>query len=183
MLVGRSGETSSIDRLLAGARAGQSGVLVVRGEAGVGKSALLEQAVGRADGFAVLRAVGIESESELAFAALHQLLRPLLGLLDRLPDPQAAALRSAFALSDEHVDRRFHVSLGVLGLLSEAAEERPLICVVDDAQWLDQPSADALVFAARRLDADPVVLLFGARDDPVREFAAPGLPELRPGAL
>ena len=168
-----------VDRLLAQARSGLSGVLVVRGEPGAGKSALLEHAVGRAEGFTVLRGVGIESEAELAFAGLHQVVRPVLDRLGRLPARQASALRSAFALSEEPLGERFAVSLGVLGLLSEVAAERPLLCVVDDAQWLDQASADSLVFVARRLDADQLVLLFAARSDAQRTFAAPGLPELR----
>ena len=172
-----------IDRLLAQARSGLSGVLVVRGEPGVGKSALLGHAVERAAGFTVLRGVGIESEAELAFAGLHQVLGPVLDRLDRLPAPQASALRSAFALSEEPAGGRFAVSLGVLGLLSAVAEERPLLCVVDDAQWLDQASADSLVFVARRLDADQLVLLFAARSGAARTFAAPGLPELRLGPL
>jgi DNA-binding NarL/FixJ family response regulator len=179
VLVGRSVEMAMVDRLLAQARSGLSGVLVVRGEPGAGKSALLEYAVAVAEGFTVLRGVGIESEAELAFAGLHQIVRPVLDHLDRLPAPQASALRSAFALSEEPIAERFAVSLGVLGLLSEVAEERPLLCVVDDAQWLDQASADSLVFAARRLDADQVVLLFAVRSGAARAFAAPGLPELR----
>jgi hypothetical protein len=179
VLVGRSAETAMIDRLLAQACSGLSGVLVVRGEPGAGKSALLEYAVAQAEGFMVLRSAGIESEAELAFAGLHQVVRRVLDRLDRLPPPQASALRSAFALSEEPLGERFAVSLGVLGLLSEAAEERPLLCVVDDAQWFDQASADSLVFAARRLDADQLVLLFAARSDAARAFAAPGLPELR----
>jgi DNA-binding CsgD family transcriptional regulator len=183
VLVGRGAETAMIDRLLAQARSGLSGVLVVRGEPGVGKSALLEHAVERAAGFTVLRGVGIESEAELAFAGLHQVLGPVLDRLGRLPAPQASALRSAFALSEEPIGGRFPVSLGVLGLLSEVAEERPLLCVVDDAQWLDQASADSLVFVARRLDADRLVLLFAARSGAARAFAAPGLPELRLGPL
>jgi DNA-binding CsgD family transcriptional regulator len=179
MLVGRSAESATVDGLLADARAGRSGVLVLRGEAGIGKSALLEHAVEQADGFTVLHGVGVESEADLAYAALHQIMRPVLGGLDRLPEPQAAALRAAFALSSETVDERFRVSLGVLGLLSEAAEERPVLCLVDDAQWLDQASADALTFAARRLEAEALVLLFAARDDDQRPFAARGLSELR----
>ena len=119
----------------------------------------------------------------MAFAGLHQVVRPVLDRLDRLPAPQASALRSAFALSEEPTGERFAVSLGVLGLLSEVAEERPLLCVVDDAQWLDQASADSLVFAARRLDADQLVLLFAARSGAARAFAARGLPELRLGPL
>jgi DNA-binding NarL/FixJ family response regulator len=179
VLVGRSEEMATLGRLLAAAREGRSGVLVVRGEAGVGKSALLEQAVESADGFVVLRAVGIESESELAFAALHQILRPVLDRMRRLPAPQAGALEAAFALSDEVVDERFRISLGVLGLLAEVAEERPVLCVVDDAQWLDQASADALLFAARRFEAERIALLFAVRDDTKSAFSAPGLNVLR----
>jgi DNA-binding CsgD family transcriptional regulator len=183
VLVGRGAETATIDGLLASAREGRSRVLVVRGDAGVGKSALLAYAALGADGFIVLRGTGIESESELAFAALHQILRSVLDRLDRLPGPQADALRAAFALSNETVEDRFRISLGVLGLLSEVAEERPVLCLVDDAQWLDQASADALVFAALRLEAERIVLLFAARDDASRRFTAAGLPELRPPPL
>ena len=183
MLVGRSAETATIDRLIAGAREGSSGVLVIRGLPGIGKSALIEYAAGRSEGMTVLRAVGIESESELAFAALHQLLRPALGRLDELPDPQAGALRSAFALSDETVDDRFRVAVAVLGLLAELAEEQPVLCLVDDAQWLDRASAEALLFAARRLQAESLAMVFAARDDRDRPFEAHGVPDLRPGAL
>ena len=178
MLIGRSAETAAIDRLVADARAGRSGVLVVRGEAGVGKSALLEQAQAAADGLTVLQGVGVEFESELAYAALHQILRPAFDRIPRLPEPQAMALRAAFALSNETVSERFRVSLGVLGLLSELAEEQPVLCLVDDAQWLDEASADALIFAARRFVAEPLVLLFAAREGTERSFRAPGLPEL-----
>jgi DNA-binding CsgD family transcriptional regulator len=169
--------------MLAAARKGRSGVLVVRGEAGVGKSALLEQTEEHADGFTVLRGVGVEVESELAYAALHQILRPVFDRIERLPERQAAALRAAFGLSSETVGERFLVSLGVLGLLSEAADERPLLCLVDDAQWLDRASADALLFAARRLEAEPLVLVFAVRDDDERPFVARGLPELRLSGL
>ena len=148
-LVGRDAEIARVETLLAGARDGHSGVLVLRGEAGVGKSALLTDVADRAADFLVLRGVGIETESELAYAALHQILRPVLGRIGSLPEPQAAALRAAFALTSETVDERFRVSLGVLGLLSEVAEDRPLLVVIDDAQWLDQASVDALVFVAR----------------------------------
>src|SRR5262245_22804168 len=150
MLVGRVVETAAIEGVLAAGREGRSGVLVVRGEAGVGKSALLQHAIDGAEEFTVLRGLGVEVEVERGYEALHQLLRPVLGGIDELPEPQAAALRAAFALSNETVDERFRVFLGVLGLLSEAAEDRPLLCVVDDAQWLDKASADALVFVARR---------------------------------
>jgi DNA-binding CsgD family transcriptional regulator len=183
MLVGRSPETAAVDRLLEGARSGHGGALVVSGEAGVGKSALLEHARAAADGFVVLTALGIESEAELAFAGLHQLLRPVLSRIDALPAPQAAALRAAFVLSDETVTERFRISLGVLGVLAAAAESRPLLCLVDDAQWLDEPSADALLFAARRVEAERVAFLLAARDDPLRPFTAPGLPALRIEAL
>ena len=181
MLVGRQGEIDRIGQLLDGVREGRPGVVVVRGEAGVGKSALLEHAADQAQGFTVLSCAGIETESELAYAALHQLLRPVLDRIDRLPAPQAAALQSAFALSDELVDERFRVALGVLGLLSEVAEEGPLLCLVDDAQWLDQASTDALLFAARRLEAESIVMLLAARDD--HPFAAPGVPSVQVSAL
>jgi len=147
-----------VDRLLGAARAGRSGVLVLRGEA------------------------GIESEVELPFATLHQLLRPLLDRVGRLPAPQAAALNGTFGLAAAQGDR-FLLSVGVLSLLAEAAEERPLVCLLDDAQWLDQGSADALVFVARRLAAEGIVLLFAARDPEVRRFDAAGLPELQLAGL
>jgi DNA-binding CsgD family transcriptional regulator len=140
---------------------------------------LLDHAAAAASDFRVLRGVGIEGESELAYAALHQILRPVFNRIDHLPEPQAASLRGAFALSSETVGERFRVSLGVLGLVSEVAEERPLLCLVDDAQWIDQASADALLFAARRVQAEHLVLLFAARDDEERPFVAHGVPELR----
>ncbi len=178
MLHGRRKEAAAVERLVAGARSSRSGALLVRGEPGVGKSALLEHAVGQAIGMRVLRSVGIEAESELAFAGLHQLLHPVLDRLERLPVPQAAALGGALGLRQASVADRFLVGVGVLSLLAEAAEESPLLAVIDDAQWLDQPSADALTFAARRLEAEGVVLLFAAREGGVRCFEGPGLPEL-----
>jgi len=183
MLVGRNAELAAIDRLLAAAREGRSGVLVLRGEAGVGKSAVLEHAVALGDEFTILRCTGVEVESELAYAALHQLLRPVFDRIDLLPEPQAAALRAAFALSSETVDERFRVSAGVLALLAAVAEERPLLCLVDDAQWLDRASSDALLFAARRLEADAVALLFAARANEAAQSAGVGLPELQVSAL
>jgi DNA-binding CsgD family transcriptional regulator len=144
----------------------------------VGKSTLLAYAVERATDMRVLRAVGIEAESELPFAALHQILRPVLDRVERLPGPQADALRSAFGLSTAATGDRFLIAVGVLSLLAEAADERPLLCVVDDAQWLDKPSADAIAFVARRLDAEPVALLCAARDDGAHAFPAEGLAEL-----
>src|SRR5262245_22064986 len=141
MLVGRGVEVAAVDALLDDARVGRGRAVVLRGEAGAGKSALLDYARAKADGFVVLNAVGIESEAELAFAGLHQLLHPVLEHLDTIPPPQAAAVRAAFGLSDETVAERFRISLGVLGLLAAAAEERPVLCVLDDAQWLDEASA------------------------------------------
>jgi DNA-binding CsgD family transcriptional regulator len=150
-------------------------VLVVRGEAGVGKTALLDYAIGSASDMLLVRASGVESEMELAFAALHQLCAPLLDLLDGLPGPQRDALATTFGLSAGAVPDRFFVGLAVLGLLSGAAEERPLLCVIDDAQWLDRASAQVLAFVARRLLADSVVMLFAERE-PGDEFE--GFPEL-----
>jgi DNA-binding CsgD family transcriptional regulator len=183
VLYGREAECAAVEGLIAGAGSSQSGALVVRGDPGLGKSALLGYATERAARMRVLRAVGIEAESELAFAALHQLVRPTLDLLTRLPEPQAAALGGALGLSRVSVQDRFLIGVGVLSLLAEAAEDGPLVCVVDDAQWLDRPSADALTFAARRLEAEGVVLLFAARDGELRRFEAPGLAELRLGRL
>jgi DNA-binding CsgD family transcriptional regulator len=178
LLVGRETEQRAIDALLSGARDERSAVLVVRGEPGIGKSALLGYAADRADGMRVLRCRGIEAEHELPFAGIHQLLRSHMELIDRLPAPQAAALRSALGLSLDGVSDRFLVSLGVLSLLAEACDERPVLCLVDDAQWLDRPSADALVFAARRFEAEPIAVLMAARDGDPRRFEAPGLDEL-----
>ena len=174
-LRGRRDECALLDGLLAGARGGHSGVLVLRGEAGFGKTALLEHAVESASDLTVLRAMGVEAEVELAFAALHQLCAPVLGGLDRLPGPQSDALAITFGLETGPVPDRFLVGLATLSLLSEAAQERPLLCVVDDAQWLDRASGQALAFAARRLLAEAVVVLFAART-PTDALA--GLPEL-----
>ncbi|HEX8134552.1 MAG TPA: LuxR C-terminal-related transcriptional regulator, partial [Actinomycetes bacterium] len=148
-----------------------------------GKSALLRDAVTQAADMQVLEARGVESEAELAFAGLHQLLRPVLGRVDRLPPPQAAALRTAFGLQQGRAEDRFLVSLAVLGVLAEVAEQRPVLCVVDDAHWLDEASASALSFVARRLEAESVVLLFAARDEAPRRFDAAGLPELEVAGL
>jgi AAA ATPase domain len=137
--------------------------LLVRGDAGVGKTALLEYVIASAAGLGVVRAVGVESERELAFAALHQLCVPILDRLERLPGPQRDALQVTFGLSEGPVPDRFLVGLALLGLLAEAAQERALVCVVDDAQWLDAASARALAFVARRLLAESVLLLFAAR--------------------
>ena len=183
MLWGRASESARLDGLFADAAAGRGGVVVVRGEPGVGKSALLSDASSRAPGAQVLWTQGIESESPLAFAALHRLLRPVLPHLDRLPAPQARALRGAFGEQDGSAVDRLVVFVATLSLLSEAAEERPIIAIVDDAQWLDAASAEALLFVARRLLADRVALVFGAREGDVRTFHGDGLPELALGGL
>jgi DNA-binding CsgD family transcriptional regulator len=180
MLYGRHEECAAIDRLLADAGGQRSGALVIRGEVGLGKSALLAYAADRAAGrMRVLWGSGVESESELAFAALHQLVRPVLDHVERLPGPQATALQGAFGLATTQGRDRFLIGVGALSLLAEVAEERPLVCLVDDAQWLDQPSADALSFAARRLEAEGIVLLVAARDDDLHAFTAPSFQELR----
>jgi DNA-binding CsgD family transcriptional regulator len=183
MLYGREGETSRVSELLDGARESRSAAVVIFGDPGVGKSALLEDACGRAAGMRVLRGSGVESEAQLPFAALHQILRPVLGHVDHLPEPQAAALRGALGLAEGVSDDRFLVSLAALSLLSEAAEHEPLLCLVDDAHWLDDASADALVFVARRLEAEGILLLFAAREGEGRRFEPRGLPELRLGGL
>lgn len=161
---GRHRERQLLDERLDGARAGRSQVLVVRGEMGIGKTALLDDLCGRAAGFRVVRAPGAGSEIELDFAGLHRLFAPFLDRLSRLPGPQADALEVVFGLRGGDAPDRLLVGLAALTLLSDIAEEGPLLCVLDDAQWLDRPSAQALAFAARRLMADPVVLLFGVRE-------------------
>ena len=180
MLLGRLPERAALGQLLDGARAGRSGVLVVRGEAGVGKTALLDWAIGSAAGLRVARVAGVESEMELAFAALQQLCAPMLDKLAGLPGPQRDALSVAFGLSTGVAPDRFLVGLAALSLLSEVAEQQPLLCVIDDAQWLDRASAQALAFVARRLLAERVALVFAARE-PGEEFR--GLPELLVGGL
>jgi DNA-binding CsgD family transcriptional regulator len=164
MLWGREQQCGVLDGLLADVRAGRSRVLVIRGEPGIGKTALLGYAAGTAPGFRVARAEGVESEMELPFAALHQLCGRMLSRLGRLPGPQREALGVAFGLCSGSAPDRFLVGLAVLGLLSETAAEQPLLCLVDDAQWLDQASAQVLAFVARRLDAETVAMLFGTRD-------------------
>jgi len=162
-LRGRYDECAALDRLLQDVRAHQSRVLVLRGEAGVGKTALLEHLVTNASGCRVAPAAGVESEMELAFAGLHQLCAPMLAHLEHLPGPQRDALGTAFGLNAGVAADRFLVGLGVLSLLSEVAEDRPLICVVDDAQWLDRASAQVLEFVARRLLAESVAMVFALR--------------------
>jgi DNA-binding CsgD family transcriptional regulator len=163
-LLGRAREYALLDGLVTDIRRGDSRSLVLRGEAGIGKTALLEYLVESASDLAMVRAVGVESEMELGFASLHQLCAPLLERLDGLPAPQHDALRIVFGQSDGPPPDRFLVGLAVLSLVSQAAEERPLLCVIDDAQWLDKSSALTLAFVARRLLAEPVGLVFAARE-------------------
>jgi DNA-binding CsgD family transcriptional regulator len=163
-LVGRRSEREALDRLLETARQGHGGVLVVHGDPGLGKTALLEYAVETARSFRVARAVGVEGEMELAYAALQQLASPSLELRERLPDPQRQALAVAFGLSAGDPPNAYLVGLAVLGLLTEAAEQQPLLCLVDDAQWLDRESAQALAFVARRLMAERIALIFATRN-------------------
>jgi DNA-binding CsgD family transcriptional regulator len=191
VLYGRAVEQSVIDELLAGACTGRSGVLVIRGDPGIGKTALLDYAARRADvaagpdgvGMRVIRVRGVESEAELPFAGLHLLLRSALGRLPALPQTQQDALGAALGLrrAGGPYDR-FLVGVAVLSLLAELAEDRPLVCLVDDAHWLDRASASALVFAARRLDAEGIAIIFAARDDHA-VFPASGLRVLRLGGL
>src|SRR4051812_9599509 len=177
VLLGRAGERQQLDRLLDNVRAGQSAVLVIRGEPGVGKTALLHYCARQAAGFRVARVAGVESEMELPFAGLHQLCAPMLGRLDALPEPQQAALCVALGLASGAAPDRFLVALAALSLLSDVATERPLLCFVDDAQWLDAASAQVLGFVARRLLAESVAIVFAARD-PTDERELVDLPEL-----
>ncbi|HTT55457.1 MAG TPA: AAA family ATPase, partial [Streptosporangiaceae bacterium] len=179
-LTDRRSERALLDRLRDAVRAGESRVLVVHGDPGVGKTVLLDYLARGTSGCRLLRVAGVQSEMELAFAGLHQLCVPMLDRLDRLPVPQRAALQTAFGLSAGPPPDRFLVGLAVLSLLAEAAGKRPLICVIDDEQWLDRASAQALGFAARRLGAEPVGLVFAARQ-PGPELA--GLPELEVAGL
>jgi DNA-binding CsgD family transcriptional regulator len=176
MLHGRRTEQAAIDRLLDDARRGISGAAILRGEPGIGKTALLDYARDSATGMRLLRGAGIESEAALPFAGMHLVLRTALERLDALPDPQRRALAGALGLESARGDR-FMIGAAVLGLLADAAERRPLLCLVDDAHWLDHASLDALLFAARRLDREGVVLLFAARDYP-GALRSTGLPEI-----
>jgi DNA-binding CsgD family transcriptional regulator len=173
----RTTEREVLDRLLAQAREGQSAVLVIRGEAGIGKTALLRYAARRASGLRVAQVTGAEAEMELPFAGIHQLCAPLLDRLDALPPPQQAALSVVLGLASGEVPDRFLVGLAVLGLLSAAAEERPLLCLVEDAQWLDAASGVILGFVARRLLAESVAIVVTVRE-PNAGHDFDGLPEL-----
>ena len=175
MLLGRRGECEALDHMLAAVREGRSAALVLCGELGIGKTALLEYAVERATGFRIAQVAGVQSEMELPFAALHQMCAPMLDRLERLPEPQRHALGTAFGLVSGDAADRFFTGLAVLTLVSEAAATEPLLCVVDDAQWLDEASGNALAFVARRLGAESVGMLFAARE--ASELFG-GLPEL-----
>ncbi|HEU4631591.1 MAG TPA: AAA family ATPase [Gemmatimonadaceae bacterium] len=181
-LLGRRGECEALEGLLADTRAGESRVLVVRGEAGVGKTALLDFLAAKATGFRIVRAAGVESEMELAFAGVHQLCAPILGRLPRLPEPQRNAIGTAFGLSAGEAPDLFLVGLAVLGLLSDVAGDGPVLCLVDDAQWLDRASARILAFVARRLLAESVALVFSVRE-PDDEQPLQGLATLTVGGL
>jgi DNA-binding CsgD family transcriptional regulator len=185
-LFGRTGELEILGQLIANAQRGRSAVLVVRGEPGIGKTELLRQLTAEASGFAVARVAGVESEMELPFAGLHQLCAPMLGRLGSLAEPQRRALSVAFGLAAGDRPDRFMVGLAALSLMAEASEKRPILCVVDDAQWLDQASAQVLGFVGRRLLAEPVALVFAVRT-PAPGAAATdhlaGLPELQLGGL
>src|SRR5262249_22669121 len=176
-LLGRRSECAALDELMESVRTGLSAALVLRGDAGVGKSALLEYLVQHASGCGIARGVGIESEMELAYAGLQQLCAPFLDRVEQLPSPQRDALSTAFGLRNGEVPARFLVGLAVLSLLSDAAEDRPLVCIVDDAQWLDAASAQALAFVTRRLGAESIGLVL-AVPEAGRERHFEGLLEL-----
>jgi DNA-binding CsgD family transcriptional regulator len=183
MLIGRSEESEALERLLAAVRDGLSGVLMLHGEPGTGKTALLDHAVRAAGDMRVVRVAGVQSEMGFDFAGLHQLLLPFLGSLEKLPPPQREALSSAFGLVAGTPPDRFLAGIAALTMITDAAREQPVLCVVDDAQWLDQASADALGFVARRLLADPVGMLFALRDGEQRPAAFEGLADLPLGGL
>jgi DNA-binding CsgD family transcriptional regulator len=179
MLLGRERERELLRGVLDEARAGRSGVLALVGEAGIGKSSLLEDAAAAAAGMRVLRARGVQSESQIPFAGLFELLRPALGGIDRIPAPQAAALQSALALRPARAEERFAVGAATLSILAAYAEEGPLLVLVDDVHWLDGSSADAILFAVRRLLADPIAVLLAQREGEASLLDGADLPTLR----
>ena len=183
MLLGRDRELQSIDEALAAARLGKSTRLVIRGEPGIGKTALLEHAVAEAGPMKVLAARGVEFEADVPFAGLHQLLTPALGLMDRLPPIHASALRSSLGLGERIEADRLIVGAGVLELISAYAERDPLLITVDDVQWMDRASTEAIAFAARRLIADPVCILVAVRSEEDSPFRTSGMTELNLGGL
>jgi DNA-binding NarL/FixJ family response regulator len=179
VLVGREPDCARIDELLERAQRGRSGTLVLRGEAGLGKTALLDYAAERAEGMTVVRALGVEYEAELPFSGLLELLRPLLGHLDEIPPQQAQALKSALGLCEPRPQDRFTIGAATLSLLAAAAEASPLLVIVDDAQWVDVATCDALIFAVKRLVADSAAVLFAVREGEERTFDAPALEQLQ----
>ena len=180
MFVGRERERARIDRLLQEARAGKSGALLLHGEAGIGKTALMRWAIGQATGLRVLRARGIETESDIPFAGLAELVTPLLDRVDDIPEVQARALRGALALGPATPHDRFTVPAGLLSLLAVAAEEQPVLVAIDDAQWLDEPSLEAFLFAGRRVGAEGIALLGALREGTaVAALEVPWLERLR----
>src|SRR5262245_44199146 len=177
-LFGRERECTVIDRLLQASAQGESSSVVLRGEAGIGKTALLERAAEESSDRTVLRVAGVEAESDLAFAGLDGLLRPVLDKIDEVPEAQAEALSGALGLAPSGGSDRLLVSAAVLSLLAAAADDRPVLCLIDDVQFLDVASTEALLFTARRLGAEPVTMIFGVREGSGREVATPGLREL-----
>ncbi len=183
-IFGRARELTRLYDLVDGVNE-HGAVLLVRGEAGIGKSTLLAAAGRRAEdvGMQVLHATGVQSETQLPFAGLHQLMLPVLGEVDRLPAPQRMALLAAFGMTEEEAPDRFLIALAVLELLSEVAERVPLVVVADDAHWFDSSTAGVLAFVARRVEHEPIVVLVASRDDVQNSFENAGLPELRLGGL
>src|SRR5664279_2240 len=182
-LFGRLGELEILAQRIANVRSGHSAVLVVRGEPGIGKSTLLRYLTSEASGFRVARGVGVESEMELPFAGLQELCAPMLGRLETLAEPQRRALTVALGLGTGDKPDRFLVAIAVLSLLAETSAEQPLLCVLDDAQWLDQASAQLLGFVGRRLLSESIALVFAARTQVASPDHLAGLPEVRLGGL
>jgi predicted ATPase len=183
VLVGRESDCVRIDELLEQARRGRSGALVIRGEAGMGKTALLDYAAERAEGMTVVRALGVEYEAELQFSGLLELMRPLLEHLPEIPPQQAEALKSALGLGVAKPHDRFTMCAATLSLIAAAAETQPLLILVDDAHWMDAATDDALLFSAKRLVADSVAILLAVREGIERTFDAPALEQHELGNL
>src|SRR5579875_2678061 len=183
MLVARDRERHAIELAFSRARSGDSAILMLVGEPGIGKTELLEHAAGRAEGMRLLRARGVQSEAQVAFASLLELLHPALALVEQIPPPQAAALQGALALRPATAQDRFAVGAATLSLLAAYAEQAPLAVLIDDAHWLDVPSAQALLFACRRLLADPIAVLIAARENEPSPLSEADLPTLRIGGL
>jgi len=178
MLVGRDSECRRIDRLLEDAREHRGAALVIRGDPGIGKSALLRYAERRAKGMHVLRATGTESDSELRFAALTELLLPLLDVIETLPQAQRAALLAAFAIGSVAPPRQLELQTATLAALAKAADGRPTLCLIDDAHWLDPASAETIIATCRRIHAEGILVLIAARECERKSFEAPGVADL-----